>query len=1282
MTILCSKDEIICKCSLTRTTYFDENHLHQSYFGACIHLDAYLPPKSHAGDQEGDEAMMMALPVGRGPGSSTGTPSDSRYATTHIAPDENPTWLYGYCKGRTQPLRLWRAGYGGEDLERYVASQAATEDPTAMERDYSVYRVFPQPADLQYRKAKGFVVARTRDLGGHLLPVLVDISWREVSSGSTTSPYGPAIWRQTKLVDFHLNRRTLLEQSGLEALCNRERHPCDVSLRGIAWPESDSGLRRVVEGDHVEVSLAIPHPRIPLFVQWQLLEDGCSLPDIPNRAASEARQRNPDMERDSSSNQTIRYEDDATNLMQRPSGEHWFHIFPLGTDEPYAFALRGHELQFTTQALHRKLAEKDQTWSASPGSLYEVCPQPASLVSFGVTAFLRKDPHDMRRGISIAMFDVEIYQELSIDRQVRDQREWREVSLVQERTSKGRLLEELQLTSFCDGRGSKCQIIHGDEVWEHDQEERLIFDGDYLVIRIRPGENHDILCTSTTPPPLDTFDVQDRNPIPELLLEETTEEAEFMDDMVLLQTNLHTTTSRDGNQQQNQGGETAGHPQRWGDTPEEWDMSQVNFSFAFHAWQRLPPPGNGKTSKTVGFNDSVCYQHANGKTETKRDHAISNIFVEDTIKNLREDQDNPFLQGYLHGLRYGPQCGLPLKSLENADEEKLDDEPLLPIYVAEEPPRMPISLELTIGSTFLPCSDQPQTTTAGIDFRQVLSFKRWFQDFLPLPVFDRTLIPWKKASQRIHELPVWTSEPGDLHFFLDGSVGSTHIGAGVLLLVKSSDVWYFGGFMHYHQDRQQQVPLCSYHAELLSQLIAGKWCFDAAKLMMRNHRHKPSVKFHFDCFAAGKGTSGESGGQVACPYFCAARNVFYTVTKGLNIDIVMSHAKAHAGIFGNECADDIAKWTTTLPSVMGSPWEMFFNGNSLILSWLWWTFCEDFHHLNHDGFVQIPKPHFMYDEQIIKTIQKKDTVKHYDFTDELDLRIVSYNTQTLNSGLKRKNESLHGSPGKLDELLHTLIKHDIQVFGLQETRVKRFLPPRQDYLIFQSLADKKGRGGIMTGIGKNLRFFRGHNQRDGPEDQISEGDVKVFHSEPEILILRVDGNGIQLVIANAHSPHTGHSDAQIQHWWTRFGRLVHDAGPDIPKLVLLDANAKLGSEDTQTTGGHQPEEAHFASKCLLSFLQDTRTWIPATFQDCQKGPGHTWTHPGGTQSRIDYICVPQTWQSYQITTRVAAEWAINEHIFDHKPLYAEVCGPFERTGTSKRRARRRNPHRFDMRNPA
>ena len=176
MTILCSKDEIICKCSLTRTTYFDENQLHRSYFGACIHLDAYLPPKSHARDQEGDEAVMMALPVGRGPGSSTGTPSDSRYAATHIAPDETPTWLYGYCKGRTQPLRLWRAGYGGEDLERYVASQAALEDPTAMERDYSVYRVFPQPADLQYRQAKPFVVARTRDLGGHLLPVLVDIS--------------------------------------------------------------------------------------------------------------------------------------------------------------------------------------------------------------------------------------------------------------------------------------------------------------------------------------------------------------------------------------------------------------------------------------------------------------------------------------------------------------------------------------------------------------------------------------------------------------------------------------------------------------------------------------------------------------------------------------------------------------------------------------------------------------------------------------------------------------------------------------------------------------------------------------------------------------------------------------------------------------------------------------------------------------------------------------------------------------------------------------------------
>lgn len=44
------------------------------------------------------------------------------------------------------------------------------------------------------------------------------------------------------------------------------------------------------------------------------------------------------------------------------------------------------------------------------------------------------------------------------------------------------------------------------------------------------------------------------------------------------------------------------------------------------------------------------------------------------------------------------------------------------------------------------------------------------------------------------------------------------------------------------------------------------------------------------------------------------------------------------------------------------------------------------------------------------------------------------------------------------------------------------------------------------------------------------------------------------------------------------------------------------------------------------FILDWNMWLPATFEDCHWGPGHTWTHPRGQVSRLDYIAIfPTDW---------------------------------------------------------
>ena len=689
---------------------------------------------------------------------------------------DEPLWLYGYCVGWSQPLRMWRAGYEGHDLERFVASQFAVYDPTATTADYTAFRVFPQPPDLIYANAKGFAVARRSDILAYLVPILADVVWTESGSGSESIPTGPATWRQTRLVDFELDRTSLLEQLDLGELCIREGHPCTLSLRGLPWMTHDTTLRRVVEGDYARVEIAIPHPRIPLFVQWQLLREGCALSDIPERAGEAARRRNGQDEagrRNSSSNRTMPYDDEANTLMQRPKMEKTFYIYPLGTEEPFCERLRGYELQNPKQALHQKFLVSNPDWARFPGTFFEVKPQPLDLIRFGVTAFLQKE-HQAPEGTSIAMFDIELFPLESHldDWNLRAMREWREVSLVRRRTSRTSLLESLQLREYCEGRGSACRVLHRDEIWTDHLEERLIDDGVFLEIRLRPGDDHPLFCHNS--PRQNGGDIA-------------------MDPSESSNGTLESDDSEDGSLLQ-------------APTP------KIRPSVGRLAQGRLPPPGNGP-DRRVNFNPYVNFHSLEnpGEVETKRDLSIDNPYINGFLTSDGDD-GNYWMTNLCRDLRFerGEAEGISSQSYD-AQSQK-----------GQHPP-LPIKLEDAIGDEYHPFDNQ-LAIECGLDLRHVETLRDLLNQHMTIPLFEMEGLTWKREALEWISLPIWDiQEAKSIHIYTDGSRQGEKCGASAVLFVFDGSQWFFGGFCQH----RLEDGCSNYTAELYGSLLALKcaWIF-------------------------------------------------------------------------------------------------------------------------------------------------------------------------------------------------------------------------------------------------------------------------------------------------------------------------------------------------------------------------------------------------------------------------------------------------------------------------
>ncbi|CAE7699183.1 unnamed protein product [Symbiodinium sp. CCMP2456] len=231
------------------------------------------------------------------------------------------------------------------------------------------------------------------------------------------------------------------------------------------------------------------------------------------------------------------------------------------------------------------------------------------------------------------------------------------------------------------------------------------------------------------------------------------------------------------------------------------------------------------------------------------------------------------------------------------------------------------------------------------------------------------------------------------------------------------------------------------------------------------------------------------------------------------------------------------------------------------------------------------------------------------------LRLATYNVLSLLGEApphRPSIEGLHGATGRVSLLARGLDEAGVQIAGLQECRTPQGTLRGGPYRRLSSGGDAQSCFGVELWL----------HQR-APIDAES---AVVLHADPTCLIASASLGEIPLRILVAHSPHRVHPDDVKRAWWTRVHELCRVFSGASPWLLLLDANARVGSDNSQSVGPWQADTQDLNGDLFHQLLVYLGSWLPATFQSCSVGDGNTlYQKRNGSLARSDYVGIPLAW---------------------------------------------------------
>ena len=217
----------------------------------------------------------------------------------------------------------------------------------------------------------------------------------------------------------------------------------------------------------------------------------------------------------------------------------------------------------------------------------------------------------------------------------------------------------------------------------------------------------------------------------------------------------------------------------------------------------------------------------------------------------------------------------------------------------------------------------------------------------------------------------------------------------------------------------------------------------------------------------------------------------------------------------------------------------------------------------------------------------------------------------------------------------------IDIVGVQESRIQGDLHVcGNHYDIRMAGAESTGRSGVQ--LWTSLK--------------ISKGIISTIPVSPRLLFVVIRVNGCLFLFVVAYGPQEDADSGEKNAFWCSMGSeltKVRNAYPEAIVVLLIDANAKVGSITCSAIGGASADPENDNGGRLRLFCCEQELTIVNTFI----GSGPTWSGLLGDRHRIDYLGLSTATVSRVRFCRATPEVDISTFKaarYDHNPVVADL----------------------------
>ena len=184
--------------------------------------------------------------------------------------------------------------------------------------------------------------------------------------------------------------------------------------------------------------------------------------------------------------------------------------------------------------------------------------------------------------------------------------------------------------------------------------------------------------------------------------------------------------------------------------------------------------------------------------------------------------------------------------------------------------------------------------------------------------------------------------------------------------------------------------------------------------------------------------------------------------------------------------------------------------------------------------------------------------------------------------IRSKRSSGLVETGRMQLLQRSLADVGVQFCGVQEARTRGpEVREMEKYVAVSSGATPEGSHGCEFWAATGVPLYI-----NGAQFFVTSQCLSVFLAEPTILIVAVAVGGLRFDAVVAHGPPSD-DPVRVGLWWARFTSIVRGRpAPQAPVVLMLDANAKVGSETSLCVGSYRADQETLAGSYLRSLVEE------------------------------------------------------------------------------------------------